>query len=62
MLPSIHLLERFGVWPGALRETAAPLRKLRLVDDTGAGLSAPTLSFDAKELGFEAFGWNIPLM
>jgi len=61
MVPSIAFLEQLEVWPGALRDSAAPLRHLRLVDDTGALITAPPLTFDAKELGLEAFGWNIPL-
>jgi 2-octaprenyl-6-methoxyphenol hydroxylase len=61
MMPSLAALETAGLWPGALIENAAPLRKLRLVDDTGALISAPELVFSAQELGIEAFGWNIPL-
>ena len=38
-----------------------PLRKLRLVDDTGSLFKAPTITFDPAELGEEAFGWNFPL-
>ncbi|HLF21027.1 MAG TPA: FAD-dependent monooxygenase [Aestuariivirga sp.] len=61
MQPSIRMLEYLGLWPGSLRAQTAPLRKLRLVDDTGAAVRAPTLTFDAAELGEEVFGWNIPL-
>lgn len=61
MMPSLAVLEAAGLWPGTLIGSAAPLRKLRLVDDTGALVSAPELVFSARELGLEAFGWNIPL-
>ena len=61
MMPSLSVLEGCGLWPGTLRDCAAPLRKLRLVDDTGALLAAPELLFSARELGLDAFGWNIPL-
>jgi 2-octaprenyl-6-methoxyphenol hydroxylase len=61
MVPSLAVLEECGIWPAMLQEWAAPLRKLRLVDDTGALLSAPELVFSASELGLDAFGWNIPL-
>jgi 2-octaprenyl-6-methoxyphenol hydroxylase len=61
MVPSLAVLEAAGLWPGTLVQSAAPLRKLRLVDDTGALLSAPELVFSASEAGLEAFGWNIPL-
>ncbi len=61
MQPSIQLLRYLGVWPGVLEGSAASLRKLRLIDDTGALFTAPNLEFDSQELNLEAFGWNIPL-
>ena len=61
MKPSIRLLETLGIWPGALQEQTSPLRRLRLVDDTGSSFRAPEIIFDAAEIGEEAFGWNIPL-
>jgi 2-octaprenyl-6-methoxyphenol hydroxylase len=61
MLPSVALLAALDLWPGTLEQRAAPLRKLRLVDDTGSLFPAPQLTFSAEELGDRAFGWNIPL-
>ncbi len=61
MQPSIRLLAHLGLWPGTLKGRTEPLRKLRLVDDTGAMFKAPTITFDPGELGEEAFGWNFPL-
>lgn len=61
MMPSLAVLEACGLWPADLREQTAPLRKLRLVDDTGAPFAAPELVFSAREAGLDAFGWNIPL-
>ena len=62
MQPAINLLSHIGVWPEQLVEHSAPLKRLRLVDDMKATLSAPDLTFDASELGGnEPFGWNIPL-
>lgn len=61
MQPSIRLLMHLGLWPGALKDATQPLKKLRLVDDTGALFRAPTITFDPAELGEEAFGWNFPL-
>ena len=61
MQPSIRLLAHLGLWPGKLQEHSCPLRRLRMVDDTGGPLPAPTLTFDPGELGEEVFGWNIPL-
>jgi 2-octaprenyl-6-methoxyphenol hydroxylase len=61
MQPAIRLLENLGVFPGGLAAHVAPLRRLRLVDDTGSLISVPEVVFDSKELGSEPFGWNIPL-
>lgn len=62
MQPAINLLGRVGVWPGDLIAHSAPLKRLRLIDDTRGLISAPDLVFDAGELGGnEPFGWNIPL-
>jgi 2-octaprenyl-6-methoxyphenol hydroxylase len=61
MQPSIRLLSHLGLWPGVLKDQTQPLRKLRLIDDTGAMFRAPTITFDPAELGEEAFGWNFPL-
>ena len=61
MRPSIQLLSYLGLWPGQLIDRTAPLRKLRLVDDTGSLFKAPDITFDPAEIGEDAFGWNFPL-
>ncbi|HUQ35368.1 MAG TPA: FAD-dependent monooxygenase [Aestuariivirga sp.] len=61
MQPSIQLLRYLDIWPGSLEARTAPLRKLRIIDDTGSLLAAPNLEFESQELNLEAFGWNIPL-
>lgn len=61
MQPTLAMLEYLGVWPGDLRAISAPLKKQRIVDDTGSLFSGPDICFDARELGLEAFAWNIPL-
>ena len=61
MQPSIHLLRYLDIWPGNLEARTAPLRKLRIIDDTGSLLVAPNIEFESGELNLEAFGWNIPL-
>ncbi len=57
--PSIDLLEQIGVWD-ACRASAAPLRVLRIIDDTGRLFCAPDAAFDSAELGERPFGYNIP--
>ncbi len=55
---SVTALETLGVWPACLPH-AAPLRKIRLIDDTRRLLRAPEVAFDAAEIGLDAFGYNI---
>src|SRR3984885_1028365 len=55
---SVTALATLGVWQTCLPH-AAPLKKLRIVDDTGRLFRAPEISFDAAEIGLEAFGYNI---
>jgi 2-octaprenyl-6-methoxyphenol hydroxylase len=58
MAPSVKALEALGVWPHC-RAHAAPLRVMRIADDTGRLWRAPEVRFEAAEIGLEAFGWNI---
>jgi 2-octaprenyl-6-methoxyphenol hydroxylase len=55
---SVTALDALGVWP-ACRDLAAPLKVLRIVDDTRRLWRAPEVRFEAAELELEAFGWNI---
>lgn len=55
---SVTALDTLGVWP-LCRDRAAPLRAVRIVDDTGRLWRAPEVCFAADEIGLEAFGYNI---
>lgn len=55
---SVAALEAIGAWE-TCRAAAAPLRALRIVDDTGRLWRAPEVCFEAAEIGLDAFGWNI---
>ncbi|MFC1458497.1 UbiH/UbiF family hydroxylase [Microvirga arabica] len=55
---SVRFLEALGAWPSIVRE-AAPLETMRIVDDTGSLFRPPPASFQAGEIGLDAFGWNI---
>jgi len=55
---SVTALETLGVWEPCARH-AAPLRVMRLVDDTGRLWRAPEVSFKSAEIGLDAFGYNI---
>ena len=58
MRPSVLALAALGVWPRC-RDHAAPLRVMRIVDDTSRLWRAPEVSFQAAEIGLDAFAWNI---
>jgi 2-octaprenyl-6-methoxyphenol hydroxylase len=58
MRPSVIALTSLGVWPRC-RDHAAPLRAMRIVDDTGRLWRAPEVRFEAAEIGLSAFAWNI---
>jgi len=58
MRPSVKALEALGVW-SSCRHQAAPLRVMRIADDTGRLWRAPEVRFEAAEIGLEAFAWNI---
>jgi 2-octaprenyl-6-methoxyphenol hydroxylase len=58
MAPSVKALEALGVW-SRCRDHAAPLRVMRIADDTGRLWRAPEVRFVAAEIGLEAFAWNI---
>jgi 2-octaprenyl-6-methoxyphenol hydroxylase len=55
---SIRILENVDVWT-ACRQQAAPMRRMRLVDDSGRLIRAPELSFTCEEIGLDVFGYNI---
>lgn len=55
---SVTALDTIGVWSDC-RASAAPLRTLRIVDDTRRLWRAPEIKFEAAEIGLDAFGWNI---
>ena len=52
---SLRLLSRFGM----LGPQGCPIAGIRIVDDTGALLAAPDLSFEAREIGLERLGINV---
>jgi 2-octaprenyl-6-methoxyphenol hydroxylase len=55
---SVTALETLGVWQACL-PNAAPLRQIRIVDDTRRLIRAPEIAFNAAEIGLDAFGYNI---
>lgn len=56
---SITLLQNLGVWD-AVAPASAPIRAIRIIDDTGGLIRAPEVLFTAAEIGLESFGWNVP--
>ncbi len=55
---SVAALATLGAWD-LCRAEAAPLRSLRIVDDTSRLWRAPETRFDCAEIGLEAFAQNI---
>ena len=55
---SMRFFERSNLTE-TIQKRGAPLRALRLIDDTGSLWRAPMVEFHAGEIGLEAFGWNI---
>src|SRR5258705_4957391 len=55
---SVTALDTLGVWQRCA-DQAAPLRRMRLVDDTARLLRAPEVCFEAAEIDLPAFGYNI---
>lgn len=55
---SVDFLDGLDVWRRC-RDKAAPLKAMRLVDDTGRLIRAPEVSFACEEIGLDAFGYNI---
>lgn len=52
------LLDELGV-TSRLEAHAAPLARMRLVDDTGSLFVRPPTEFRASEIGLDQFGWNV---
>ncbi len=55
---SVDFLKSLDVWT-ALETHAAPLRTMRLVDDTDSLFRVPPVAFEARDLGRDRFGVNI---
>jgi 2-octaprenyl-6-methoxyphenol hydroxylase len=55
---SVTALSTLGVWELCAAQ-AAPLKVMRIVDDTGRLWRAPEVKFAAQEIDLEAFGYNI---
>ena len=55
---SVDFLQALDVWPRC-KANAAPLRAMRLVDDTGRLIRAPEVRFSANEIDLDEFGFNI---
>ena len=56
---SIEFLKNLGVWD-LIAPHSAPITAIRILDDTGALLRAPEVTFTAAEVGLDVFGWNVP--
>ena len=55
---SVDLLKTLHVWERLANE-AAPLKAIRIVDASQSPFRAPDITFEASEVGLDAFGYNI---
>jgi 2-octaprenyl-6-methoxyphenol hydroxylase len=55
---SVDFLQSLDVWQRCSTD-AAPLRVMRLVDDTRRLIRSPEVKFSSDEIGMETFGYNI---
>jgi 2-octaprenyl-6-methoxyphenol hydroxylase len=55
---SVTALDTLGIW-SRCRDHAAPLKVMRIVDDTSRLIRAQEVSFAATEIGLDAFGYNV---
>lgn len=58
MLAAVKFLKKLHLWED-LKENAASLSTMRLVDGTNRLLRSPTVTFKSTEIGKAAFGYNI---
>src|SRR6201992_4549728 len=55
---SADFLQEMDVW-SRCSDKAAPLRAMRLVDDTGRLIRAPEVKFSSDEIDLDEFGYHI---
>src|SRR4029078_13025334 len=55
---SVRFLKALGVWD-AVAPDAGPLEAMRIIDDTGSLFRPPPVTFKAREIDLDAFGWNV---
>jgi 2-octaprenyl-6-methoxyphenol hydroxylase len=55
---SVTALDTLGVW-SLCHAKAAPLKVMRIIDDTGRLWRAPEVRFEASEIDLDEFGYNI---
>ncbi len=55
---SAAYLQSLGLW-AAIAAEAAPMRALRVIDQTGALFPPRPIEFFCSEIGLDAFGWNV---
>jgi 2-octaprenyl-6-methoxyphenol hydroxylase len=60
MQGAVRLLKHLDIWRHC-EKPAAPLWRMQLIDHTRRFIKAPTVIFDAHELGEDPFAWNVPL-
>ena len=55
---TVGYLDRLELW-SSVEPHAAPMRALRILDDTGGLFPSRPVEFRSSEIGLETFGWNV---
>ncbi len=56
---SINVLKTAGIWE-KVQSIGTPLKIMKIIDDSAGLENQITVAFEASDVGFEAFGYNIP--
>jgi len=57
---SLNILSAAGVWGEALMKRSAPLRLMRIMDDSVRDNDTIEIDFDADEMNLDEYGYNVP--
>ena len=55
---SLRFLRQIGAWD-RFAPVAQPIKAIRMIDDTGAFLTVPSLLLESREIGLDALGCNV---
>lgn len=57
---SIQLLKDAGLWT-FIADYSQPIETLRIIDDSSKRMEPVTIDFEARDIGLDVFGYNVPV-